>query len=270
MSSAAGICCAAARHLRQRAGRPAQQHVQRILRLAQGALQFGDGRDGAEVERLRLLHVQLGFVAALEKPFGDLEAALLQSGVLLREVQPFLDGADGRVETGGLRGDEHLHVVVLRDAGEVVRIRRLDAAPEPAPEVHLPGEVERETKAAARGARAVIRVPPDPQGLAIHLLELGKEAAPGDAKLRPGFDDPRAGNDDAGVGSLRLGYHLVEGRIVEDLPPLVTWCGWDCLRSGCLERRAMGLASLRATARRVAGTQARRPSSRLPAARRAP
>ena len=64
-----GDLLAAARHLRQRTGRPAQQHVQGILRLAQGALQLRDRRDGAEVKRLRLLHVQLGFVAALRKAF---------------------------------------------------------------------------------------------------------------------------------------------------------------------------------------------------------
>ena len=37
---------------------------------------------------LRLLHVQLGFIAALEQTLGDLQAALLQRGVLVRDPQP--------------------------------------------------------------------------------------------------------------------------------------------------------------------------------------
>jgi hypothetical protein len=88
--------------------------------------------------RLCLLHVELGLVAPLEQPLGDVEAALLQRGILARDHQPRLQGADRAVDARHLRGHQHLQVVVLRDAREIAGIRRLDAALELAPEVELP------------------------------------------------------------------------------------------------------------------------------------
>ena len=188
---------------------------------AERALQVRYGRERAEVQRFRLLHVQLRLVAALEQPLGDLETALLQGGVLVCDAQPQLEGADGRVEAGGLRRHQHLHVIVLGDAREVGRIRRFDPAPELAPEVHLPGDVERRAVAVVRLARDVRRVLPDPERLAAQLLQLGIESTPGNAELRARLHDPRAGNTHARVRALRLGHHLIERRVVEDQPPRI-------------------------------------------------
>ena len=70
-------------HLGQRPGRAGQQDAQGVLRLAQAALQLGDRSPACPgTAALRLLHVQLGLVAASEQPLGDLQAALLQRGVL--------------------------------------------------------------------------------------------------------------------------------------------------------------------------------------------
>jgi hypothetical protein len=88
----------AGRHFRQRSRRAGEQHGERVLRLAQAALELRDRGKRAQVLRLRLLHVEFGVVAVLEQPFGDLQAALLQRGVLARDRQAQLEGADRRIE----------------------------------------------------------------------------------------------------------------------------------------------------------------------------
>ena len=209
-------------HLGQRTGRPCEQHAQRVLRLAQAALELGDRRQRAQVLRTRLLHVELGLVAAAEQAFGDLQAALLQRGVLVRDAQPQLGGADRCVQAGGLRRDQHLHVVVLRDAGEVGGIGRLDAAPELAPEVQLPGQVESQAAGPERRTRgrSLPRLP-DAQRLAAELLQLRIQRAAGDAELGARLHDAQAGGAHVGVQALRFGDQLVEHRVVEIAPPFV-------------------------------------------------
>ena len=128
--------------LGQRPGGPGEQHAECVLVLAKAALELRDGGQGSQVLGLGLLHVQLRFVAMLEQPLGDLQAALLQRGVFMGNLQPQFDGADRTVEVGGLRCHQHLQIVILRDAGKIAGIRSLDAAPEFAPEIDFPADAE--------------------------------------------------------------------------------------------------------------------------------
>ena len=227
-----GNVLAADRHFRDRPRRPAQQYAQCVLHLAQGARQFGNGGNSAEVLRLRLLDVQFGLVAAREQPFGDLEAALLQGRVFVRDAQPLFERSDGCVEAGGLRRDQHLDVVVLRDAGEVTCVGGLDPAAVLAPEVHLPGDVECRAVAPERVVGPVRLALSSPECVTAQFLQLGIQAAPGDAELRAGFHDARAGHSHVRVRALCFSHDLVEARVLEDMPPLVTTRDRSRLRLG--------------------------------------
>ena len=115
---------------------------------------FRDGRQRAQVLRLRLLQVQLGFLAAAEQLLGDLEAALLDGDVLAGDLDPQQGRAIGVVEVRHLRAQQHLHVLLVGDGSEEAGFGRFDAAPEAAPEIQLPGEVE----AGAEGAVVLVDV----------------------------------------------------------------------------------------------------------------
>ena len=96
---------------------------------------------GSEVLGLSLAR-PTPIVAMLELPLGDLQAALLQRGVFMGDLQPQFDGAERTVGTGNLCCHQHLQIVILRDAGKIAGIRSLDAAPEFAPEIDLPAQAD--------------------------------------------------------------------------------------------------------------------------------
>ena len=174
---------------------------------------------GAEVLGLGLLHVQLGAVAALEQPFGDLQAALLEAGILPGYVEASLHGADAHIELGHLGGHQHLDVIILGQGGEVVGIRRFDAAFELAPEVELPAEVEPGAIAAAGAAVAVAGLS-GLQELARAHSGLGAEQALGDAELGLGLEDPQTSYPDVRILSQRFLDQGTQHGIVEPVPPL--------------------------------------------------
>ena len=193
-SSACGITSLPAAISGNGPGRPGQQCAQRILRLAQDALQRGYGRQRAEILRLRLLHIQFGVVAALEQPLGDLQAASLQGGIFASDHEPRLHGADRTVEAGHLGGHQHLHVIVLGDAGEIAGVRGLDAAPELAPEIEFPADLKPAFKATAVSIRRTDLCSPRAERFAGCLLHLRVERAAGNPELRARFHDAHAGD----------------------------------------------------------------------------
>ena len=206
-------------HFGQRPGRARQQHAQGVLRLAQRALQLGNDGQRAQILRAGLLHVELGFVAALEQALGDLQAALLDRRVLVRDAKAKLGGADAAVQAGGLRRHQHLRIVVLRDAGEVAGVGRFDAAPVLAPEVHLPGDVEAGA-GAPEGRVGAARLPlAGARGAGGNLLHLRVQATAGNAQQRSRFEDAHGSNANARVLALRLRHHLFEHRVAEVRPP---------------------------------------------------
>ena len=208
-------------HFRQRARGSGEQCAQRILRLPQHALQLRDRGQRAEILGLRLLHIQLGIVAALEQQLRDVQAAFLKSGIFASDHQPRFHGPDRAVEGGHLRGHQHLHVIVLGDAGEIAGIRGLDAALELAPEIDFPADAE----PGVQGHRSGIRCARPPLPCAEHgagcLLHLRVERAAGNSELGARFHDAHAGDPHVGIHALRLGNQAVEHGIVEVAPPLL-------------------------------------------------
>ncbi|MNX77597.1 hypothetical protein D3C86_1091460 [compost metagenome] len=180
--------------------------------------------------RACLLQVQFVGLAAVEQALGDLVAALLDGGIVARDAQPGLGGAQRVVGFGHLGVQQHQHVFPIRFGREVGRVRGLDGAAETAPEVQLPADIE--TGAVlpeAAWPRIALRRPRRPgliQRIGADDLGLGIAAAPGDAELRARFHDLQAGDPHAGVVGVGLGDQGVKNRVVEDAPPLAgVWLG---------------------------------------------
>ena len=151
-------------------------------------------------------------------------------------TQPRLQGADRAVEARHLRGHQHLQVVVLGDAGEVAGIRGLDAAPELAPEIELPADLEPATpfqKPRSGPSRRSV--------LADAEHSPRRPAAPAGSSVLPAMPSwarasmmRRPAVRTFGIHALRLGHQLLEHRVVEVAPPLVA-----------LHRRPPGVLRLR-------------------------
>ena len=205
------------------------------------ALDLGNAAEGAQVLGLGLLQIEFGVVAAVEQPFGDLEAALLQFGVVAGDLQARLGGAQGEIAVGHLRAQQHQHVFVVGLGGEVAGVGGLDGTTEAAPEVQLPAHVETGT---VLPETAVLRIAPtglvavQVQAVGAGLLHLRVAAALGDAQLGAGFDNPQAGNLQARVVRIGLGDQAVEHRVGEHRPPLLV-VSLRLALAGLLEGRAV-------------------------------
>ena len=181
-----------------------------------------DRRQGAQVERAGLLQVELGLVAAPKQALGDLEASLLQRGVLVRDAQAQLAGADARIEARGLRRDEHLEIVVLGDAREVLGVRRPRRRDGTCPRSPAPRRRRaRCWRSRDPDRRAVALLRPDPQAVAAELLQLRVEVAAGDPELCARLEDAKARGAHAGIDALGLLHELLEHPVAELAPPLV-------------------------------------------------
>ena len=166
------------------------------------------------------MHIQFGLIAALEQTLRDLQAALLQGGILVGDAQTLFNDADRAIGGGYLRRHEHLHIVVLGNTGQVAGIGGLDAAPEFAPEINFPADIQPDAVGGERRVGSFGLMLPDPQDLAGKLLQLRIKGTAGDAQLSAGFHDAQAGGPNAGVEALRFGNQLVERWIVEIAPPV--------------------------------------------------
>ncbi|MCY1499887.1 hypothetical protein D9M68_339160 [compost metagenome] len=210
--------------LRQRPWRPADQRGQGIAADQDLALQLGDGAQGAQVLGPGLLHVEFGFLAALEQPFGDIEAAFLQLRVVAGDAQARLEGAQQVVGIGHLGAQQHQQVFAIGQGGEVGGIGRLDGAAEAPPEVQFPGDVEADAvlpELAVLGVEPAGLVALEVDAVGAGLLELRVAAAQGDAQLGAGLQHPQAGDLQVGIVAVRLADQLLQRRVFEHLPPLL-------------------------------------------------
>ena len=181
----------------------------------------------------------------LEQPFGDLQAALLQRGVFMSNLQPQFDGADHTVEVGGLRCHQHLQIVILRGAGKIAGIRSLDAAPEFAPEIDFPADAytsvvgregdvppgrlilaDAETTVVGREGDIVPGRPhlAGAQDIAGHLLLLWVEQTACNLELRARLQDAHPRGAHVRIDALGLGNQAVQHRVIEIAPPLLSLC----------------------------------------------
>ena len=170
----------------------AKQNAERVLRLTQPCLQGRDRRLGTEQQGLGLLHVELGSGAVAEANVRDLEAALLDFDVLPGNGQPLLESADDHVQVRCVGGQGDQDSVVIGDGCEQSGVGGLDAAPELAPEIDLPADLNPRVvipgvleKGAAGGVVAGARV----EGAKGGLLLLRPGAADGEAQLGPGLEN---------------------------------------------------------------------------------
>ena len=220
-NSACGMTSLPGGHFGQWPRGSCEQCAQCILRLPQNALQLRDSRQRAQILGLCLLHIQFGVIAALEQQLGDFQAAFLKSGIFASDHQPHFHGTDRTVEGGHLRGHQHLHVIVLGNAGEIAGVRGLDAALELAPEIDFPADAEPGVQGQRRGIRCARPPLPCAENCACCLLHLRVERAAGDSELGARFHDAHTGDPHAGIHALRLVNQLGEHGIVEVAPPLL-------------------------------------------------
>jgi hypothetical protein len=211
-----------AQQVPQVSGRHPEQEAERVLRLPDSRLELGDLRLGVAQEGLGLLHVQLADRSVAEADVGDLVAPLLNLHVLPDGQEALLEGADLHVGGGYLGHEGDQHVVVARDRRQQARVGRLDPAPEPAPEVELPGRVEAGAplaEVAVRCGNRRLLAQGDPVGRARSLLQLRIQLSDRDPARGLSLQHPDPGDPQRQVllvGPLDEG---IEHRIVEHGPP---------------------------------------------------
>ena len=173
-------------------------------------------------ERRRLCGIDFGHRAVLGAQRRDVEARALQLGVAPRHVELRLRGADADVVRRDLGEEGHEDVVVVGIRGEQLGIRGLDAAPELAPHVELPGDVET--------GEEVVEVPlrrhdeevlaRDVPAVGRHgVLDLGEERADRDASPCLGSQHPSASRLQRGVLPVALDDQVRQDGIPERFPP---------------------------------------------------
>mgnify|MGYP003693904151 CR=1 FL=1 len=207
--------------------RHAEQHAESIPRLASLRLEGRQRRLGVQEHGPGLLHVELGHGAVREPGLDDLQGLLLDVDVLLGDADALLGGPERDVGVGHVRGQGDERVVVVRERREQAGVGRLDAAPDPSPEVELPAGLRpdlglpvREAATVEEGAgggsvaRPVVLDGPD------GLLGLREDLADRDAQLGAGLQDPHPGLLEREVVTVGPRDEAVQDRIVEGLPPI--------------------------------------------------
>src|SRR4029453_3163505 len=105
--------------------------------------------------------------------------------------------------------EQYVNIVVLRNAGQVSRIGRFDAAPEFSPEVDFPSHEQTDTVAFSQSRRLSRLLFARPQCVAAELLHLRVPPAASNAELRTRFHDAQARSAHAGIQALRFGDQLI-------------------------------------------------------------
>ena len=150
-----------------------------------------------------MLDVALGGRAAPETGFGDTQAFPLHLDVFAGDTQSLIERSDLHVVGRDVGGERYQDVVIGGDRGQQRGVRRLDAAPEAAPNIDLPGGLQADLilpvlQQIGRGARLKRRA----RASAIivdgaeRLLRLGIELADSDAELGAGLQHPHAGGQE--------------------------------------------------------------------------
>ena len=211
----------------QVAGRHAELNAQGIPRLAPLCLQGGYRGLGVQEHRPGLLDVELGDGSVLEPGFDDLQGLLLDLHVLAGDADALLGGPERDIGVRHVGGQRDERVVVVRERREQAGVGRLNAPPDPSPEVQLPAGlgpdlglpvIEAATVGGGADEGSVARpVVLDGPG---ELLRLRKDLADRDAQLGAGLQDPHPGLLEREVIPIGSGDEAVQGRIVEGPPPV--------------------------------------------------
>jgi hypothetical protein len=167
-------------------GRPAGKDRKSVIELLQGLLERGQGGYGIVEQGLGLVNVEGADLAAFVLRGGDLQALALELEVVFRHREPLPGGEDEQVVPGHLGDQRHRDTVISGDAGIEGCRRRFDLAPETAPDIDLPAEVEAEFVYIKVGTVGAL-----PLGQAADILLLGKLAADGDQKLLARLEHPQ-------------------------------------------------------------------------------
>lgn len=211
--------------------RDAEQRRQRRRLLDDARFERGNLRLRRVQQRRRLRRVDVADRTLFRATHGDVVALALDLRVRLRDGNPLLRRTDADVVGGDLGEQRHEDVVVVGDGGQHLRVGRLDVAPEAAPQVELPRDVEaRQELVEAQIGRRDERVlaGDDPSIAADGTLRLREERPDGDATPCLRFEDADAGGLQRRVLVPRLDDECGEGGIVERLPPAS-----DRLRGRC-------------------------------------
>ncbi len=123
--------------------------------------------------------------------------------VFAGDPQPRVERTDLHVVGRDVGGERHQDVVIGGDRGQQRGVRRLDAAPEPAPNIDLPGGLQADLilpvlQQIGRGARLERRARASAIVVdgAERLLRLRIELADSDAQLGAGLQHPDAGGQE--------------------------------------------------------------------------
>ena len=105
-------------------------------------LQGGDGRAGLLQDGPRLFHIEPIGRADPESLLGDGQNPLLDSDVVPGDLDPLLGDSILHVIRGHVRQQRHQGIIVAFDGRIQSGVVRVDIAPDAAPQVELPAQIE--------------------------------------------------------------------------------------------------------------------------------
>ncbi|SAL88768.1 hypothetical protein AWB68_08888 [Caballeronia choica] len=187
------------------------------------AFQIGDAAQCAQILRLGLLEVQFVGLTTLEELLRNVEAALLQLGVLARDTQARLGRAQREISIGDLRMQQDQRGIAVGLRGKERGVGRLDRAAETPPEIELPSDAQTRTvlQVSARpgieSIRALLR---RGKQVGVGLLYLRIASREGDAELRAGLQHAQASDLHIAVVGIGLRDQALEVLVSEYPPPL--------------------------------------------------
>src|SRR5438034_1546310 len=255
------------RAARDLAGRPSEQGGELVLLDDDLALELRDARAGLGERRLRARHLEQRADSTHIAPLEEVDGVLERDPRALRDLELAveLEQLEVRLRHVAHQGEEH--ATPHRLGGEIVGARGLRSAPDAAPDVDLPGEVEGPEEgvegqvrrdAGHRGALA------DRLALIAHLR---KHVGACDGDLVVGLLDARRRRPQVVAAADRLLDERLQGGVAENRPPRRVRKGGG-IRRAVLATRRLGRGDDRAPVARPerAGREDRHRNDREPRA----
>ena len=215
----------------------AEENGQRDLELLQRLLEERNRGPGVGEKRLALFDVEGADFTGIQLGLADADALLLVGDIPPGHGEALFGGANEQVGLCHLADERHQDSVVAGEGGVVGRRDGLDLAPDSAPDIDFPSDVEVQTVNPRRSA----------PGSRIHdgggrtdKLFLRKEISLRDQELLTCLQDAQRGRAESQILGEGLGDKLVEDGILECLLPPERLDRRGCLEARVLEFEPLG------------------------------